>query len=675
MRTKQRLLLYFFLAFFSMQVFSQNACDDFVHSFSVYQEICNSRVISFKNLNAAATSVDWDFGDGKTGSGMEISHEYSSNGDYQVKMKVGYNNGCSGEVIKNVAVFFTLKNDLISSVDQTICPGEKIQLNANTNNAEFCWVAAEGLTDQMQKNPVVQPTNTTTYRFQTRFKGENLITNSGFEQGNVGFTSEYIYKKITDYSESQYAIVTNPFAWHFGFEACSDHTLGFGNMMVVNGASIPNSVVWSQTVQVNPNTTYELALWISSVNKATPAKLRFKINGKIIGDEVNAGENACDWNQFSTYWNSENESTAEIVIINVNTAASGNDFALDDISFFEHNIFYDEVTIKVNPAYQIQAGEDVTICEGQSIQLNGKSDVSASTRWTPVNGLSDPTAQNPIASPDKTTNYVLTVISPEGCEAKDSVIVSVDMKPVISMNNDIIACVGESITLNALSPGATNYKWYPENGLSNPNISSPVAKVNTTTTYSVTVTNSFGCENTEKVILTAVPLPLVNILKPNDIDCSHSEVQLSASGGAIYHWRSTEDMAGMNASSIIVKPTVSTIYTVKAVSYDGCEATASVTVNVKTFPVQNLFIPSAFTPNGDGRNDCFGLRTINITYPFQFEVFNRLGQKVFATSNTNNCWDGTFKGIPQPADAFVWQIKVRSECGDIYKKGTVVLIR
>lgn len=503
-----------------MQVFSQTACDQFVHAFSVSQELCNSRVISFKNLNAAATSVEWDLGDGNSSSGMEISHEYSAFGDYQVKMVVRYANGCTGEVIKNVPVFFTLKNDLISSEDQTICVGEKVQLMASTNNAEFCWLAAEGLTDLLQKNPFVQPTITTNYRFQTRYKGENLIYNSGFEQGNIGFRSDYEYKPITDFGESQYSIVTNPLDWHFGFEACSDHTLGFGNLMVVNGASEPNSIVWSQTVKVIPNTTYELALWISSVNRATPAKLRFKINGKIIGDEVNAGENACDWNQFSTFWNSEYESTAEIVIINVNTAVSGNDFALDDITFFAHNIFYDEVTVNVKPEFKIKIGSDVTICEGQSIQLNGMGDVSASSNWAPVNGLSDPTIRNPIATPDKTTNYILTAISPDGCESSDTV-----------------------------------------------------------------------------------------------------------------------------------------------------------TVNVKAFTGNKIYVPTAFTPNGDGKNDCFGLRNANITYPFQFEVYNRLGQKVFTTSNTDICWDGTFKGILQPGDAFVWQIKIITECGDIYKKGTVVLIR
>ena len=658
-----------------MRVYSQTACEGFVHAFNVSQELCNSRVISFTNLNAAAISVEWDFGDGTTGTGKEISHEYGVFGDYQVKMKVNYEEGCTGEVIKNVPVFFTFKEDLVSSEDQTICPGDKVQLYANTNNNEFCWLAAEGLTDGSQKNPVVQPTKTTTYRFQTRYKGQNLIINSGFEQGNTGFASDYEYMPVTDYGENQYAIVTNAFSWHSGFEACSDHTLGFGNLMVVNGASEPHTIVWSQTVTITPNTTYELALWISSVNRATPATLRFKINGKIIGDEVNAGENACTWNKFSTFWNSENESTAEIVIINVNTAASGNDFGLDDISFFAHNIFYDEVTVNVKPEFKVNVGDDVTICEGQSIQLAGMGDVSASSTWAPVNGLSDPTMRNPVASPEETTNYVFTAISMDGCEAKDSVLVSVAKNPVIALTNDVTACVDETITLQAYSPGAANYKWSPVTGLSDPHIANPVADINATTTYSVTVTNLDGCENTEKVTITAAPLPMVNIVKPNDIDCSHSAVQLQASGGSIYHWTPTEGMIDINSNNVIVKPSVSTEYTVKAISPAGCEASASVTVNVKATPVHEIFIPSAFTPNGDGRNDCFGLRNTNITNPFQFEVYNRAGQKVFSTSNSNTCWDGTFKGIQQPGNAFVWQLKVNSECGDYYKKGTVVLIR
>ncbi len=98
-------------------------------------------------------------------------------------------------------------------------------------------------------------------------------------------------------------------------------------------------------------------------------------------------------------------------------------------------------------------------------------------------------------------------------------------------------------------------------------------------------------------------------------------------------------------------------------------------VDVKAYPTETLNIPSAFTPNGDGRNDCFGLRTANLVSPFQFEVYNRWGQKVFETFNTSICWDGTFKGTAQPGDAYVWQVRVKGECGDTYKKGTVVLIR
>jgi gliding motility-associated-like protein len=86
-------------------------------------------------------------------------------------------------------------------------------------------------------------------------------------------------------------------------------------------------------------------------------------------------------------------------------------------------------------------------------------------------------------------------------------------------------------------------------------------------------------------------------------------------------------------------------------------------------------MPNAFTPNNDGRNDCFGLKYWGGVIGLEFNIYNRWGEVIFRSNNTSACWDGSYKGISQPSGTYVYQIKARTACGEVYRKGTVVLVR
>jgi gliding motility-associated-like protein len=88
-----------------------------------------------------------------------------------------------------------------------------------------------------------------------------------------------------------------------------------------------------------------------------------------------------------------------------------------------------------------------------------------------------------------------------------------------------------------------------------------------------------------------------------------------------------------------------------------------------------LVVPNAFTPNGDGHNDCFGIQHWNNVTVEEFSVYNRLGLRVFATQNPGECWDGRFNGQIQPSGGYVYVIKARSTCGEITRTGMVMLVR
>jgi len=163
------------------------------------------------------------------------------------------------------------------------------------------------------------------------FASANLVVNGDFSSGNTGFTSEYTYTSSL-LPAGVYYVGTNPQAHNGNFSPCGDHTTGNGLMMIVNGDTVPDVGVWSQTVAVTPGTDYFFSTWIASVHPTSPAVLQFSINGEAIGPVFTPPSQTCQWVQFTANWNSGSNTSAHLSIVNQNTASTGNDFALDDIS-------------------------------------------------------------------------------------------------------------------------------------------------------------------------------------------------------------------------------------------------------------------------------------------------------------------------------------------------------
>lgn len=177
---------------------------------------------------------------------------------------------------------------------------------------------------------------------------ENLVINGDFSMGNQSFISDYTWTnraKIVTYNqnpyrgsvmmpEAHYSVVNNPNDIHDNFSTCKDRS-GNGNMMVVNGSYKMGAVVWQQKIQVEPSKTYLFSCWLSSAHPASPAQLKFSINGTLIGNPILASSYACGWKQFYTSWESGDLTEITISIVNQNIAVGGNDFILDDITFYE----------------------------------------------------------------------------------------------------------------------------------------------------------------------------------------------------------------------------------------------------------------------------------------------------------------------------------------------------
>lgn len=161
------------------------------------------------------------------------------------------------------------------------------------------------------------------------------------------------------------------------------------------------------------------------------------------------------------------------------------------------------IPVTINPLPAANAGPDVGVCIGQTVQLNASGGVIYS--WSPPTGLSNISVSNPLAGPAVSTQYTVLVTDVNGCKNSDSVLVTVHPLPVITITPASSVCIGSSIQLNA--GGGVNYQWSPGTTLDNPGIASPTASPVVNTTYSVIVTDQNGCVDSASVNITVNPLP------------------------------------------------------------------------------------------------------------------------------------------------------------------------
>ena len=322
----------------------------------------------------------------------------------------------------------------------------------------------------------------------------------------------------------------------------------------------------------------------------------------------------------------------------------------------------------------ISKSADVVICQGDSAQIlvtGGDSYV-----WTPASGLSGSNIGNPKAAPGASTKYYVDVTK-GACAARDSVSVSV-LQPGVLQLSPLSAsiCMGDSVRLTA--SGADMYEWLLNAQGTNPTTVDLLVTPTVTTQYAVKVsTNTCNLTDTLFTTVTVKPLPSVSVRKSGDLDCATNEVQLFASGGQQYVWTPVAGLSSANIADPKVRITQNTTYTVKATAANGCVAydTIPVLVLATGATPYTYSIPSAFTPNNDGKNDCFGIGRWGGVNELDFRIYNRWGEVIFAATTPSSCWNGNLKGIPQPAGTYIYKIKANTNCGLVEKYGTFVLIR
>jgi gliding motility-associated-like protein len=253
--------------------------------------------------------------------------------------------------------------------------------------------------------------------------------------------------------------------------------------------------------------------------------------------------------------------------------------------------------IFVNPLPTVTATSDSPVCEGSDINLTGTPNGASSYTW--VGPSFSATTQNATVSGATLANsgtYTLTVIDGNGCQNIGNTTVVVNALPVVTANNSGPVCEGVNVNLTGTPNGASTYTWSgPLFSATTQNATVSVATLANAGTYTLTVVDGNGCQNTENTIVVVNSLPVVTATSNSPV-CEGQDVNLSGSPTplATYSW------SGPSFSATTQNATVSGVtlanagtYTLTVVDGDGCQNTDDVIITINSLP--NVSAPSDFT--------------------------------------------------------------------------------
>ncbi|MEI9956476.1 MAG: T9SS type B sorting domain-containing protein [Ferruginibacter sp.] len=331
----------------------------------------------------------------------------------------------------------------------------------------------------------------------------------------------------------------------------------------------------------------------------------------------------------------------------------------------------DTLTVKAN------AGADITICNGEATQIGVVPLPDRVYQWTPSLYLSAADISNPIASPPVATEYELTVKSEGGgCVAKDT------MKVFTKFVDNNINITGKTETCIGFGPLpvlkvnlSDSIQWFKD---------SVAVTGATQVQYTVTQTGKYYAQifnntcplpyNTKETAF-VIDAPIPGTTYPVvDAAFNFPEPLHARQFGNSVQWSPAISLSNPFSYAPTFTGLLPQLYTVEIKTATGC-----ITVDtqiVKTHKKIEIYVPTAFTPDGNGINEKLRPLLIGFTKVNYFRIYDRWGKLLFTTNNDQTGWDGKINNIPAEIQTVVWTIEAVDVDGKVHnKQGTTVLYR
>lgn len=340
----------------------------------------------------------------------------------------------------------------------------------------------------------------------------------------------------------------------------------------------------------------------------------------------------------------------------------------------------DSIKVNVLDFITVDAGLDSSICRTDTFKLHPTS-YALAYLWTASTGENVSSIKYPTVKPLQNTWYYVTANLGK-CQDKDSVFIKSIPYPKSVVGVDSSICFGDKAYLHGNIVGSS-FLWTPSNAMQNANTLNPMVVPSKDTWYYLIARDTLGCPKpfTDSILITVIKPVLVNAGRDTSV-VRNQPLQLKATSnydnGVTYLWSPAtwlNNASVFNPIATINQQYDALKYKVKVTLPEGCVGEDEIVVKVfSTEP--DIFVPTGFTPNGDGKNDILKPICVGISQLNYFKIFNRWGQLIYETNEFEKGWNGTFNNIQQGSGTYIFVAQGVDFTGKvIYKKGTTVLIR
>jgi gliding motility-associated-like protein len=674
---------------------------------------------TWKNANNMVVSTDTTF--------TKNNAVFTDGGIYTLSIEFF---GCPAAYTKSIKVTIDTSSviRLAQLADTTVCTGGSIQLNATVISGtaiSYAWTGPNNF-NQTIKNPVISGAT-------TLHAGQYIVTVTGKGCGGVAITAKdtivvtvstvaslqlahpadtavcvggIIYLKANAISGTATSYDwTGPNSYNQtnlqNPVITSVTALNAGQYIVtVTGKGCGGTIVTAKdTILVTVNT-------IGSMQLVHPADITV-CAGSVIGltaNVISGTATSYSWTGPNGYQsisqnpvinNAQAVNAGQYIVTVTGTGCGGMAISAKDTII---------VTVNMTGTIQLAHPADITVCAGASIPLTATaiSGTVTSYNWSGPNGYNQANVQNPTIGNAQVihTGQYIVIATGKGCGgvtliAMDTIHVTVNANPVVNLIVPPLlpACPGDNVPLavNAIT-GAT-YLWTGPNNFMDTARNTVIPAVTSVKqgTYTVTVKVA-GCAPGTFVIATATTQ--LNLKTGGTLSgisdqkiCEGEQVQLSAvvSGSAnAYKWTASNGtVISVLITASIPQFTIADTGTYLLQVDFGCAGlNASEKFNLQLqdknicHPVASYYMPTAFSPNGDGQNDVLYVYGKSIAQ-INLSIYDRWGALVFSTNSLSVGWDGTYKGALLNTSVFAYKLNIQFTDGsaDVKESGNVTLIR
>jgi gliding motility-associated-like protein len=341
----------------------------------------------------------------------------------------------------------------------------------------------------------------------------------------------------------------------------------------------------------------------------------------------------------------------------------------------------DSLHLGYYPMPKASAGPDTILCYNQSYTMQGKGGVTY--KWIPAKYLSNDTLPDAVATLPDSQRYVLVVHNAEGCADTSRVKLRVRPRLQVHVNSSsaAVSCNGGDILFTATGTGGyqpnDTYYWPYDNAKGDTvNI-----KINNSGWHKVVLQDNCSPPASDSIYITVPPKPIADfMMRPDSQASAGTEISfynLSRNSNR-YYWSFGDRQKSSTATASPVFTYKDTgLYKISLIAYnnEGCSDTAVKYIHV----LDNflLYIPNAFSPNGDGLNDEFKVEGSAIK-DISYSIYNRWGERIFQSTAEEPYWNGRFNnhGDKVPIGIYLYLLKATDKLNEpYYYKGVVEVVR